>query len=42
MSILQLVELLEQMTEVKDVFDKFTITTTKIKPEIDEETNVTV
>lgn len=33
--------IIEQMTEIKDVFDKFTITTTKIKPEIDEETNVT-
>ena len=35
-------EIVAQMTEVKDVFDKFTITTTKITPEIDEETNVTV
>lgn len=34
--------IIEQMTEIKDVFDKFTITTTKIKPEIDKETNVTI
>lgn len=33
--------IIAQMTEVKAVFDKFTITTTKIKPEIDKETNVT-
>jgi hypothetical protein len=33
--------IIEQMKGVKEVFDKFTITTTKIKPEIDEETNVT-
>ncbi len=34
--------IIEQMTEIKNVFDKFTITATKIKPEIDEETNVTI
>ena len=35
-------EIMEQMKQVKAVFDKFTITTTKIKPEIDSETNVTI
>lgn len=35
-------EIVEEMNKVKAVFDKFTITTTKITPEVDEETNVTV
>lgn len=35
-------EIAEQMNAVKAVFDKFTVTTTKITPEVDEETNVTV
>ena len=33
--------IIDMMNGVKMVFDKFTITTTKIKPEFDKETNVT-
>ena len=35
-------EVMEQMEEVKVVFDKISIKTTDIKPEIDEATNVTI
>lgn len=35
-------EIITQMEELKTVFDKINIKTTDIKPEIDEETNVTV
>lgn len=35
-------ELIDSMTKLKQVFDKINITTTKITPEIDSETNVTL
>jgi len=35
-------EIISQMEELKAIFDKITIKTTDIKPEIDEETNITV
>ncbi|MDT8401529.1 MAG: hypothetical protein RQ743_07535 [Bacteroidales bacterium] len=35
-------EIIKQMEELKTVFDKINIKTTDIKPEVDEETNITV